>query len=40
MIFECFLKVPTIQKPVHGIVEQNEYLETAGNFEKDIIPYS
>ena len=32
--------VPTIQKPVHGIVEQSEHLETAGNFEKDIIPYS
>ena len=32
--------VPTSQKPVHGIVEQSEHLETAGNFEKDIIPYS
>ena len=26
-------EVPTIQKPVRGVVEQNESLETAGNFE-------
>lgn len=27
-------EVPTIQKPLRGLVERNESLETAGNFEK------